>query len=77
MENLQYKCTNRSIMKKIILDFRNFGRCSTKIFEDVEIAKMIFDNKFISPGEDIIIKGLIQEIRLHKFGYLMYTEKQV
>jgi hypothetical protein len=64
-------------MKTVINEFRNRGRFSRKIFEDVEITKIIFDNKFIPAEEDIIIKGFIQEIRLHKFGYLMYCEKQV
>jgi hypothetical protein len=64
-------------MKTIINEFRNIGRCSRNIFEDVEIAKRIFDNMFISANEVLVIRGLIQEIRLYKFGYLMYSEKQV
>ena len=64
-------------MNKVIYGFRNSEGCSSKIFEDVEIAKTILDNKFISSTENAVIKGLIQEIRLHKFGYLLYTEKQV
>ena len=64
-------------MKKITHEFRNYGRCSTKTFEDVEIARIFFENKFINPTEEIFIKGFIQEIRLHKFGYLMYSQNQV
>lgn len=64
-------------MKKIVHEFRNNGRGSTKVFEDVEIARLFFENKYIDPTQDIYIRGFIQEIRLHKFGYLMYTEKQV
>ena len=44
-------------MKTVINEFRNRGRFSRKIFEDVEITKIIFDNKFIPAEEDIIIKG--------------------
>jgi hypothetical protein len=58
-------------------EFRNATRCSRKVFEDVEIAKRIYDHIFLSQEEDIIIKGLIQEIRLFKFGFLLYCEKQV
>ncbi len=64
-------------MSQIIYQFRNFGRCSTKIFEDVQIAKMYYDHQFVPNREDIIIKSFIQEIRLYKFGYLLYSEKQV
>ena len=73
------KIENSNVMKKILNEFNNSKRCSKDVVQDVEITKRVIDAIHTSSKneEEIIIKGLIQEIRLVKFGYLMYTEKQV
>lgn len=57
-------------------EFRNACRCSRIVFQDIEIAKNIYDS-ITKHDEDLSIKGFIQEIRLYKFGFLTYCEKQV
>jgi hypothetical protein len=71
------KITDTKVLNVIKSEFRNAERYSSNVFEDVDRAKMIYDNLFISQNESIIIKGFIQEIKMNKFGFLLYTEKQV
>ena len=51
-------------------------RFSINVYQDVFIAKTVFD-KLSKKDEEISMKGYIQKIVMDKFGFLMFSEKQV
>jgi hypothetical protein len=51
-------------------------RFSLNVYQDVFIAKTVFD-KLSKKDEEISMKGYIQKIVMDKFGFLMFSEKQV
>jgi hypothetical protein len=51
---IQPKLTNPNVIKMIKNEFRNAARCSRKVFEDVEIAKRIYDHIFLSQENFLI-----------------------
>ncbi len=73
---VQPKTTSANVLNVIKSQYINADRFSANIFEDVAIAKNVFDNLYVT-SKDTVIKGFIQEIRMNKFGILFYTEKQV
>ena len=54
-------------------NFKNSDKFSSNVFEDVRIAKNIFDN---SEKRDFL-NGYIQIIKSHPFGFSLLCENQV
>jgi hypothetical protein len=67
--------TNEKVLNVIKSEQRNAGRFSSDVMKDAEITKNVLDR--LCKNKDSIITGYIQEIRLNKFGILMFSEKQV
>ncbi len=67
--------TNENVLNVIKSEQRNAGRFSSDVIKDAEITKNVLDR--LCKNKDSIITGYIQEIRLNKFGILMFSEKQV
>ena len=65
--------TNEKVLNVIKSEQRNAGRFPSDVIKDAEITKNVLDRLKI---KDSIITGYIQEIRLNKFGILMFSEKQ-
>jgi hypothetical protein len=73
---MEPKVTNANVLHVIKSELCNAERLSTNIFEDAQTAKNIFDNIYHDDKKSLI-KGYIQEIRMDKFGMLLYCQKQV
>ena len=70
------KVTNENVLNVIKHELKNANRLSSNIFIDAQSAKTVFDNLY-HDKLDTPIKGYIQDIRLNKFGMLLYSDKQV
>jgi hypothetical protein len=68
------KVTSDNVFNVIKNELKNSNRLSSNIFEDVQSAKTVFDNVDRSTA---VIKGFIQDIKMNRFGMLLYSEKQV
>jgi hypothetical protein len=69
------KVTCEDVLNVIKSELKNANRLSSNIFEDVQSAKTVFDIIYCNDTETF--KGYIQEIKMDRFGMLLYSEKQV
>ena len=70
------KVINTNVLNVLKSQYRHAERFSSDIFVDIAAAKNFFDY-FNNGSQSTIIQGYIQDIRMNKFGILLYCEKQV
>ena len=71
------KATEESVLKVIKYEVKHENKISSDILIDVKSAKTIFDKLTQKNDASSPIKGFIQEIKMEKFGFLLYSAKQV